>query len=61
MLSNGIAPPPELCRREVAQIQMDYCQSLKQGRRTDGAPVSRRRSQARPSVRATAGFSCKVG
>jgi hypothetical protein len=42
MLSNGIARPPELCRPEVAQIQMDYCQSLKQSRRPDGAPFGSR-------------------
>ncbi len=28
MLSDGIAPPPEFSRREVAQILMDYYQSL---------------------------------
>jgi sulfate adenylyltransferase len=29
MLSNGIAPPPEFSRPEVAQILMDYYQALK--------------------------------
>jgi len=29
MLGNGIAPPPEFSRSEVAQILMDYYQSLK--------------------------------
>jgi sulfate adenylyltransferase len=29
MLGNGIAPPPEFSRPEVAQILMDYYQSLK--------------------------------
>jgi sulfate adenylyltransferase len=29
MLSNGIAPPPEFSRPEVAQILIDYYQSLK--------------------------------
>jgi sulfate adenylyltransferase len=53
MLGNGIAPPPEFSRPEVARILMDYYQSLLSGRG--------RRVLRRPTPAATPPFTSRPG